>query len=133
LSLTAAAARGREPFAPSSSSPAAIQPAAVPAASDQPASADSLKMPRRTAAAMDTAARVNVIQLEDIRIQGEVEKPSVIILPKRIEPDMQADSLDRSFSQEIRRNTGEVPTPDRAINRVEPVKSIKKEIEKKRK
>jgi hypothetical protein len=119
LSMLHAAAQGREP--------GAVSPPVVPAA------ADSLNLPRKVAAPKDTAARGNVIQLDEIRIEGEVETPSVIILPKRIEPEMQGDSLNRSFSQEIRKNTDEIPTPDKAINRVEPVKSIKKEIEKKRK
>jgi hypothetical protein len=128
--LHAASLCGEPGAVPGRAHPASVSPAAF-----QPASAvpDSLNFLRAAPALKDTAAARNVITLDEIQIQGEVEKPSVIILPKRIEPEMQADSLDRSFSQEIRRSTDEVPTPDQAINRVEPVKSIKKEIEKKRK
>jgi hypothetical protein len=134
LSMMHAAARGREPGAASGKAfPVSAATAAIQSASNHPAAADSLNIPRKIGAAKDSAARGNFLQLDEIRIQGEVERPSVIVLPKRIEPEMQADSLNRSFSQEIRKNTDEVPTPVKALNRVEPVKSIKKEIEKKRK
>jgi hypothetical protein len=114
LSMLRAAAQGREPGA-------------------TPAAADSVKIYSAFPVKKDTAGNPNEIQLEEIQIQGEVEKPSVIILPKRIEPEMEEDGLDRSFSKEIKKNTEEVPKPDKAISQVEPVKSIKKEIEKKRK
>ena len=98
-----------------------------------PAAADSVKLQHGPSVNRDTTGGGNEILLDDIQIQGEVEKPSVIILPKRIEPEMEDDALDRSFSNEINKSAGEVQTPDKAISRVEPVKSIKKELEKKRK
>jgi len=114
LSMLHAAAQGREP-------------------GGAPVPADSAKTLGAAPAVRDTARNPVEIQLEEIQIQGEVEKPSVIILPKRIEPEMEEDGLDRSFSKEIKKNTDEVPKPDKAISQVEPVKSIKKKIEKKRK
>jgi len=113
LSMLHAAAQGREP-------------------GKTPATADSVKIFSPAPAKGDTAGNPGEIQLEEIQIQGEVEKPSVIILPKRIEPEVEDDGLDRSFSKEIKKNSDEVPKPDKAISQVEPVKSIKKELEKKR-
>ena len=99
-----------------------------------PGAPDSVKIPSAppAPAEKDPAASNNEIRLEEIQIQGEVEKPSVIIMPKRIEPELESDGLNRSFSQEIKEKTEDVPKPDRAISKVEPVKSIKKEIEKNR-
>ena len=97
-----------------------------------PVPSDSVMIPSPPPVKKDTAASENEIRLDEIRIQGEVEKPNVIILPKRIEPDLESDGLNRSFSKEITKNTDDVPKPDKAISQVEPVKSIKKEIEKKR-
>ena len=99
-----------------------------------PSAPDSVKIPSAPSAPAekDPAASNNEIRLEEIQIQGEVEKPSVIILPKRIEPELESDGLNRSFSREIKEKADDVPKPDKAISKVEPVKSIKKEIEKKR-
>jgi hypothetical protein len=72
------------------------------------------------------------IILDEIEIKGEVEKPSVIILPKRLEPEMKEVELERSFTQEVKEGAGDVPKPDKTIGQVEPVKSIKKAVEKKR-
>jgi hypothetical protein len=72
------------------------------------------------------------IQLEEIDIQGSVEKPSVTIVPKRIEPDLRELELNRSFEQEVKENVGEIPKSDEPLRKVEPVESIKKSVEKKR-
>jgi hypothetical protein len=104
------------------------------AAGGNPVRSDSV-MTRSAPAApaeKDPAPSDNEIRLEEIQIQGEVEKPSVIILPKRIEPEPEPEGLNRSFSREITKNADDVPKPDKAISKVEPVRSIKKEIEKKR-
>ena len=72
------------------------------------------------------------IVLEDIEIRGRVDKPGVIILPKRIEPEVQELDLDRSFQQEVKNGIGEIPGPDRMLRQLEQVESIKKAVEKKR-
>jgi hypothetical protein len=97
-----------------------------------PSASDSVKTISAPPVKKNAEAPKNEIRLEEIQIQGEVEKPSVIILPKRIEPELDSVGLSRSFNQEITKNADEVPKPDKAISKVEPVKSIKKEIEKKR-
>jgi hypothetical protein len=72
------------------------------------------------------------ITLDEIDIQGVVEKPSVIIVPKRIEPDLKEKELSRSFEQEVRESTGDIPKQDEPLRKVEPAPSIKKTMEKKR-
>jgi hypothetical protein len=72
------------------------------------------------------------IILDEIDIQGTVEKPSVIVVPKRIEPNLQEVELNRSFEKEVKEGVGEIPKSDEILRKVEPVPSIKKSIEKKR-
>ncbi|HEX9934848.1 MAG TPA: hypothetical protein VGB38_06590 [bacterium] len=74
----------------------------------------------------------NEILLEEIDIHGVLEQPSVIIVPKRIEPDLEQMELSRSFDQEVKENVGDMPKQDEPLRKVEPVPSIKKTIEKKR-
>jgi hypothetical protein len=96
------------------------------------ARADSVKTAPRNFPKSAKSGKVNEIILDDIAIKGEVEKPSVIILPKRLEPEMNEVDLERSFKREVKEGAGDVPKPDKALGQVEPVKSIKKTIEKKR-
>lgn len=70
--------------------------------------------------------------LEEIEIKGRVDKPGVIILPKRIEPEVQEIELDRSFQNEVKNGIGEIPGPDRMLRQLEQVESIKKAVEKER-
>lgn len=72
------------------------------------------------------------ITLDEIDIQGMIEKPSVIVVPKRIEPNLQEVELNRSFEKEVKEGVGEIPKSDEMLRKVEPVPSIKKSIEKKR-
>lgn len=73
------------------------------------------------------------IELEEIVIQGRPEAPSVIIVPKRIEPEMKQDPLDRSFKEELNKEFNKVPQPNELLHQIEDVESIKKTIEKERK
>lgn len=72
------------------------------------------------------------LTLEEIEIQGSIEKPSVTIVPKRIEPDLREVELNRSFDREVKDGVGEIPKQDEPLRKVETVTSIKKTIEKKR-
>jgi len=71
--------------------------------------------------------------LEDINIQGRIDKPGVIIVPKRVEPELKEKELDRSFKKELREGVGEIGRPQKELRNVDNVKSIKKAIERKRK
>ena len=72
------------------------------------------------------------IVLDVIYIKGSVEKPGVIIVPKRIGPELKEVELDRSFKREVNEGIGEVPKPEKETGKVERVKSIKKTVERKR-
>ena len=72
------------------------------------------------------------ITLDEIEIQGMIEKPSVIIVPKRIEPDLREVELNRSFVEEVKEGVGDIPKSDEPLRKVEPAPSIKKTLEKKR-
>lgn len=73
------------------------------------------------------------IELEEIVIQGSPEAPSVIIVPKRIEPEMNHDPLERSFKEELTKEFNNVPQPNELLHQIEDVESIKKTVEKERK
>ena len=71
--------------------------------------------------------------LEEIQIKGRVDKPGVIIVPKRVEPEMSKIELDRNFNKEIKEGVGEIPKPDKELRSLDRVKSIKKTLNRKRK
>jgi hypothetical protein len=73
------------------------------------------------------------IVLESIEIKGSVEKPGIIIMPKRVEPELGEVDLERSFQKEVKQGVGEIPKPEKELNAVEEVKSIKKTVDRKRK
>lgn len=48
--------------------------------------------------------RMQEIELIEITIEAEIEKPRVSILPKRIEPDLgEMEFIDRSFEKELKK------------------------------
>jgi len=73
------------------------------------------------------------IVLDEIEIKGRVDKPGVIIVPKRVEPEMSKIELERSFSKEIKEGVGEIPKPEKELKELDRVKSIKKTLKRKRK
>jgi hypothetical protein len=68
-----------------------------------------------------------------IEIKGKVEKPGVIIMPKRVEPEIAEMDLERSFNKEVKEGVGEIPKPEKELRRVDRIESIKKTVERKRK
>ena len=96
------------------------------AASDSTGNADSVRMSQN----MDYGE--GEIILDDIDITGKVEKPGVIIMPKRIEPELDEVTLQRSFEKEVKESMAEMPKPKSVLHDIDHVKSIKKTVEKKR-
>jgi hypothetical protein len=72
------------------------------------------------------------LYLDAIEIKGRVEKPSVIILPKRIDPEVGEIELEREFEQELKEGIGEILRPEEEMSKVERVQSIKQAIERDR-
>ena len=72
------------------------------------------------------------LYLDEIEIKGKVEKPSVIIMPKRIDPEVGEVQLEREFEKELKEGMGEIPQVEDETNRVEDVKSIKKALNRDR-
>jgi len=72
------------------------------------------------------------IILDEIQITGKVEKPGVIIMPKRIEPELDKLTLKRSFQKEVKESMGDMPKPESVLQEIDHVKSIKKTVERKR-
>lgn len=70
--------------------------------------------------------------LDDIQIKGKVEKPGVIIIPKRIEPKLEEKELERDFEKELKGEYEDIYRPDNELRKVERVESIKKAIDKDR-
>jgi len=68
-----------------------------------------------------------------IEIKGRVEKPGVIIISRRVEPDIGEIKLERSFEKEVKEGVGEIPKPEKELRQLDRVKSIKKTVERKRK
>jgi hypothetical protein len=71
--------------------------------------------------------------LDVIEIKGKVEKPGVIIMPKRVEPELSDVELKRSFKKEVEEGSGDILKPDKELGSVDHIKSIKKTVERKRK
>ncbi len=72
------------------------------------------------------------IVLEVIEIRGKIDKPSVIIVPKRVEPEIGEIELERSFQQEVKEGIGQIPEPEKELQQVDRIESIKKTIQKER-
>ena len=98
----------------------------------QAAVQDSSKQELQEPVTPDTFPKDEVV-LDVIEIKGKVEKPGVIIMPRRVEADLGKVELERSFEREVKEGVGEIPKPEAALRRVERVTSIKKTVEKKRK
>jgi hypothetical protein len=84
---------------------------------------DSVKAP---------ASQGEELVLDQIDIQGQVEKPGVIVIPSRVDPDIDQLELNRSFDKELKNGVEAVPQSQEALEQVEGVDSIKKAVERKR-
>ena len=73
-----------------------------------------------------------VLILEDIQIHGEVQSPGVMIIPRRVEPELKERELSRSFQTELKQG-GTIVKPEDELRSLERVKSIRKALEKERK
>lgn len=98
----------------------------------QNANSDSTKKAVKAQIAQTDSASGEMV-LGVIEIKGRVEKPGVIIIPKRVEPEIGEMELERSFQKEVKEGVGEIPKPQKELRRLERVKSIKKTVERKRK
>jgi hypothetical protein len=92
---------------------------------------DTTRTNAETETAVDSESGEMVLGV--IEIKGKVEKPGVIIMPKRVEPRIAEMDLERSFNKEVKEGVGEIPTPERELRRVDRIESIKKTVERKRK
>ena len=70
--------------------------------------------------------------LEEITIEGEIDRPNVIIMPKRVETDMEKIDLEREFSKEINQAEGELPELEEELRKIESIESIKKTVKRDR-
>ena len=106
-------------------------PVRVQAQSTRPDSTRAVRGAVKSATSAKPDTVKGELVLDDIFIQGKVEKPGVIIVPKRVEPELKEKELDRSFKKELRE--GEIMKPKEELRRVDQVESIKKAVERKRK
>jgi hypothetical protein len=83
--------------------------------------------------AAQTDTTQNELVFDTIEVKGKVQKPGVIIIPKRLEPEVNQKDLERSFQKEMTDGIGEIPKPEKELQKVEQVKSIKKVIKRERK
>ena len=72
------------------------------------------------------------LMLDEIEIQGQIEKPGVIVMPKRVNPEIEQMELGRSFDNELKNGVEALPQSEEALGQVDHVKSIKKAVERKR-
>ena len=70
--------------------------------------------------------------LEEITIEGEIDRPNVIIMPKRVETDIEKIDLERKFSKEINQAEGELPELEEELRKIESIESIKKTVKRDR-
>ena len=102
-------------------------------ANTQTVTSDTTKQKLRTKTIEKDSLIGDELVLQPIEIKGKVEKPGVIIMPKRVEPELGKMELERSFKRELKQGVGEVPKPDKELQQVDQIRSIKKTIERKRK
>jgi len=74
----------------------------------------------------------NELILDEINIKGELDRPNVIILPKRVEANVKKIDLERKFSKEINKAEGEIPELQEKLREIENIESIKKALNKDR-
>ena len=84
------------------------------------------------AAVRDSSNTGDVIVLDSIEIRGRVQKPGVLLVPKRVTPEMGKMELNRSFDKELK-EAGGLPRVDKELRKVDRVESVKKAVEKERK
>ena len=102
-------------------------------AKDQPDSKNqNSKQQKKSGNGGDDGQDGDELFLDEIEIKGKVEKPSVIIMPKRIDPEVGEVQLEREFEQELKEGMGEIPQVEDETNRVENVQSIKKALNRDR-
>ena len=87
---------------------------------------------RSTVAVSDSSNTGNVIVLDSIEIRGRVQKPGVLLVPKRVTPEMGKMELNRSFDKELK-EAGGLPRVEKELRKVDRVESVKKAVEKERK
>ena len=92
-----------------------------------------VKNPVQTAAVVrDSSNAENIIVLDSIEIRGSVQKPGVLLVPKRVAPEMGKMELNRSFDKELK-EAGGLPRVEKELRKVDRVESVKKAVEKERK
>ena len=96
----------------------------------QTAKTDTTKKSKKKLTARDSSNEV--IMLKAVYIKGEVDKPGVSIIPKRISSDLKERQLSRSFDKEAKKDLGSVVDIKRQLRKVDRIKSIKKVLDKER-
>ncbi|MFO7891092.1 MAG: hypothetical protein R6V04_12235 [bacterium] len=74
----------------------------------------------------------NELILDEISIKGEIDRPNVTIMPKRVETDVKKIDLERKFSEEVNKAQGEVPELKEELRKIENIESIKNTMKKDR-
>jgi hypothetical protein len=102
-------------------------------AQDAKSDSTQVKKPEQTAAVVrDSSNAENIIVLDSIEIRGRVQKPGVLLVPKRVAPEMGKIELNRSFDKELK-EAGGLPRVEKELRKVDRVESVKKAVEKERK
>ena len=94
---------------------------------------EAVKTTTKTDTAANAESSDEIMDLGEISIQGRVEKPGVVLIPRRVESEIKERSLERSFTQELKSGNTGILQPKKALNQVEQVQSIKSAVKRKRK
>lgn len=70
--------------------------------------------------------------LNEIRIKGQIDRPNVIVIPKRVKTDVVKIDLKRNFKEEVNQADGDIPELNKELRKIEKIKSINKAVNKKR-
>lgn len=87
-------------------------------------------------ATVDTTKSMTIQEmiLEEIYIEGVIEKPNVAILPTREKPDFEkVDFIDRSFEHELKEGPERIFLLDSDLDAVKKIEKIKKILAKEKK
>jgi hypothetical protein len=91
--------------------------------------ADTVKMVTQADTTRKSTGMDDEIELMEINIEAVIEKPSVAILPKRIEPELgEAEFINRSFEKELKQAPDKLMIMDNRLFVPKKIEDLKEKL-----
>lgn len=98
-------------------------------AQTKPLQIDAVKTVTQADTAGKSTGLDDEIELMEINIEAEIEKPSVAILPKRIEPELgEAEFINRSFEKELKQAPDKMMIMDNRLFVPKKIEDLKEKL-----